>query len=942
MVLVRNPRGFWEVVDLRKLKAEKASAILESAIHEHSTEFPRSEQAVMSIFKERFDRVNLRQPSCEIRYNKLSISSIRTKKVLLHPSSGVLKPGRITLLLAPPGSGKSLFLKALAGQLDNDLKMHAEELTYNGVEFSKFYPQRTSAYIAQNDLHYPELTVQETLDFSGQVQGSKLFNVLLKECARREEELGIQPDPNAVALMKAMAKMSSQGDITTLLVLRALGLEGCKDTVIGNALLRGISGGQRKRVSTAECLVGTVRAFFCDEISTGLDATTTADMIRMFRYFAKTLDGTFLIALLQPAPEVFDLFQDVILLTEGRIVFHGNKDDVLPYFQSLGFDCPEYTATADFVQEVLTTSDQQNYWARGSYKPVGALEMEAHALETGHTRAEQLGEPFLPREGCNESVLTYAPYGRGRLNLLKCCLRRGITLEKRTLTLAGIRLIQTIITAFLTSTMFLQLETTGEEDAYLFLAVGFFSVTFLGMNPSPDAYTMLAQLPAFYKQRNARLFPAWCFGLSHILIRIPWRLLDSFLWTIIVYWTVGFAPSFGRFIAFYAICFCTEIFSLTLYSALASLFRKYSITNAVQSFLILILVNTAGFVINPNSIPVVWNGVYRANPWAYWLQSIQVNELTSSNWNQTVSDSFLSSWGYSTSAGYSIVYISIFAWGFGAAVLNVSVMIFGLTYLNAPKERVHAATNDSPRSVLVLGGPPPQTQSSPIPFPKVSLAMKDLKYSVSHPEKGEIKLLKGITASFRPGVLTALMGASGAGKTTLLDCLANRKTGGSITGEILVGGQPMKANLFSRISGYVEQEDIHEPFATVHEALQFSARLRLPPHISKAESEEFVRYVMDLVELQCIGDSRVGTPGVSGLSMEQRKRLTLAVEFCASPSILFCDEPTSVGVVLPLFPHIHSYFCCCWCFWCVLLLFYLKSWCFPYCRAWTHVLLQSS
>jgi ABC-type multidrug transport system ATPase subunit len=92
-------------------------------------------------------------------------------------------------------------------------------------------------------------------------------------------------------------------------------------------------------------------------------------------------------------------------------------------------------------------------------------------------------------------------------------------------------------------------------------------------------------------------------------------------------------------------------------------------------------------------------------------------------------------------------------------------------------------------------------------------------------------LLKGVSGSFRPGVLTALMGVSGAGKTTLMDVLAGRKTGGYIEGSITISGYPKKQETFARISGYCEQFDIHSPQVTVYESLVFSAWLRLAPDV---------------------------------------------------------------------------------------------------------------
>lgn len=97
-----------------------------------------------------------------------------------------------------------------------------------------------------------------------------------------------------------------------------------------------------------------------------------------------------------------------------------------------------------------------------------------------------------------------------------------------------------------------------------------------------------------------------------------------------------------------------------------------------------------------------------------------------------------------------------------------------------------------------------------------------------------LKLLKGVSGAFRPGVLTALMGVSGAGKTTLMDVLAGRKTGGYIEGAITISGHPKNQQTFARIAGYCEQFDIHSPNVTVYESLLYSAWLRLPREVDTA------------------------------------------------------------------------------------------------------------
>eukprot|EP00897_Mesotaenium_endlicherianum_P003901 jgi/Mesen1/3539/ME000198S02743 len=154
-------------------------------------------------------------------------------------------------------------------------------------------------------------------------------------------------------------------------------------------------------------------------------------------------------------------------------------------------------------------------------------------------------------------------------------------------------------------------------------------------------------------------------------------------------------------------------------------------------------------------------------------------------------------------------------------------------------------------------------------------------------------LLSGVSGLAKPGSMTALMGSSGAGKTTLLDVLAGRNTMGRVRGDILINGFPKVRDTFARIAGYVEQMDIHTPYITVRESLDFSAALRLPRGTSATRQHAFVQEVMDLLELHPIANKLVGFIGTNGLAVEQVKRLTIGVELVGNPSILFLDEPTS-------------------------------------------------
>lgn len=134
--------------------------------------------------------------------------------------------------------------------------------------------------------------------------------------------------------------------------MQILGLDVCKDTIVGNEMMRGISGGQKKRVTTGEMIVGPTKTLFMDEISTGLDSSTTYQIVKCFQQIVHYTDATIFMSLLQPAPEAFELFDDVILLSEGQIVYQGPREHVVEFFENCGFKCPERKGVADFLQEV--------------------------------------------------------------------------------------------------------------------------------------------------------------------------------------------------------------------------------------------------------------------------------------------------------------------------------------------------------------------------------------------------------------------------------------------------------------------------------------------------------------------------------------------------------------------------------------------------------------
>ncbi|KAH6756618.1 pleiotropic drug resistance 12 [Perilla frutescens var. hirtella] len=303
------------------------------------------------------------------------------------------------------------------------------------------------------------------------------------------------------------------------------------------------------------------------------------------------------------------------------------------------------------------------------------------------------------------------------------------------------------------------------------------------------------------------------------------------------------------------------------------------------------------------SVKKWWLWGFCTVPVMYAQTAILVNEFTghkwshvSSNTNVSVGVEILKSRGFFTEAYWYWIGLGAL---FGMMLVYNFCYVLALTFLDPlgkPQPLLSEDGNEDNER-------PNQNRNKRLvlPFEPHTITFDEIKYSVDMPQEmkdhganeDRLVLLKGVSGAFRPGVLTALKGVSGAGKTTLMDVLAGRKTGGYIEGSITISGYPKKQETFARICGYCEQTDIHSPYVTVYESLLFSAWLRLPQDVDSETRKILVEVVMDLVELTPLRGGLVGLPGVSGLSAEQRKRLAIAVELVANPSIIFMDEPTS-------------------------------------------------
>ncbi|KAF5767760.1 putative sulfate-transporting ATPase [Helianthus annuus] len=838
----------------------------------------------------------------------------KRKVKILDSISGIVKPSRLTLLLGPPGGGKTTLLLALAGKLHHHLKestftftytillnLVSGDVSYCGHQLSEFIPQRTCAYISPHNLHTGEMTVRETLEFSGRCLGTALK----------------QTDPDTP-------------QETTNYILKILGLERCADAMVGDQMIRGISGGEKKRVTTGEMLVGPARVFFMDQISSGLDSSTTYNIIKVLRQMVHIMDLTMVISLLQPDPETYKLFDDLILMSEGQIVYQGPCQNVVEFFEGMGFKCPERKGVADFLQEVTSRKDQQQYWFKPeqpyTYIPIPEFVQAFKSFRIGQKLESDIATPY-DKSKTHPDALVKEKYAISNLELLKACFKKEWLLTKRNSMLYIFKTFQLTFMSLVAMAVFFRTKMHAGrlEDGGRFFGSLFFALLIVMFNGMAELILTVIRLPVFYKHRDSLFYPAWAFAIPIWVLKIPLSFMESGIWVILTYYTIGYAPDASSFIKQFLTFSAIHQMALSLFRLLAAVARTEVLANTLGAFTLLLILVLGGFIVAKNDTEPWMSWGFYASPMMYAQNALVVNEFLADRWSapnidprinaSTVGEALLKSRSFFTKDYWFYISIGVLI---GFSFLFNILFILALTFLNPFGDSKTAFRDESDATSLnselsqselykgkngsaVGSGEHMERRGMVLPFTPLSLAFNHVNYSIDMPaemrtkgdEGGRLELLKDVSGAFRPGILTALVGVSGAGKTTLMDVLAGRKTGGSIQGNIFVSGHPKNQATFARVSGYCEQNDIHSPNVTVYESLLYSSWLRLSSDVDSRTRKMFVAELMELMELNPIRDALVGIPGVDGLSIEERKRLTIAVELVANPSIIFLDEPTT-------------------------------------------------
>lgn len=854
---------------------------------------------------------------------------------ILKPMDGLIKPGEVTVVLGRPGAGCSTFLKTISQHTYGFNVAKESVLSYDGLTPKEIKNNLRGevVYCAETETHFPHLTVGETLDFAA----------LLKTPRNR---------PQGVS-REAYARHMSD------VVMATYGLSHTRNTKVGNDFIRGVSGGERKRVSIAEVALVNARLHCWDNSTRGLDSATALEFITSLKTSAMIMNETPLIAIYQCPQDAFNLFDKVLLLYEGYQIYFGPSQAAKKYFLKMGFECPQRQTTPDFLTSITNPNERiiragyekvvprtpeefYDFWQSSPERAQLILDIDTYLVKTQKKKdaKHRLLDSHHAKQASRASKKS--PYTSSFSMQVKYIMLRN---WKRTLgdpSLTIVTFFGNTVMGLIIGSVFFQLHN-DTSSFYLRGSVMFFAVMFNAYASILEVFSLYEARPIVEKHKNYALYRPSADALASIITEMPIKILTCVSFNTILYYMVNFRRNAGHFFFYLLMSFLATLSMSHIFRTFGAATKSISQAMTPAAILLFGLTTFTGFVI-PTPYMHAWcRWMSWINPLAYVFDALISNEFH--NRDFPCSDFVPAGPGYPTTGdsvtcasvgavrGSNVVngdkfialsyrYFWVHRWrNFG--ILIAFVIFFLLTYIFIV-ERSKAAVQKG--EILVFQRKTRERlrrlrrkrdietgsleklksteldddrRSSKDSFMETKLLetadifhWRNLTYTLNI--KGEERtILNNVDGWVKPGQVTALMGASGAGKTTLLNALSDRLTTGVVTSGIrMVNGGPLESS-FQRDIGYVQQQDLHLQTSTVREALRFSAYLRQPSSVSKQEKNDYVENVIHLMEMEKYADAVVGITG-EGLNIEQRKRLTIAVELVAKPKLLlFLDEPTS-------------------------------------------------
>ncbi|KAG8747761.1 hypothetical protein FRC11_012255, partial [Ceratobasidium sp. 423] len=457
-------------------------------------------------------------------------------KTILHSFNGAVRPGEMVLVLGRPGAGCSSFLKTIANQRGSFLGVTGD-VQYAGIgaqEFGKRFAGE-AAYNMEDDIHYPILTVAQTLQFA----------LSLKSPGR---------------LLPEQTRAQLNDEILNML-LSMLNITHTRNTVVGNEFMRGVSGGERKRVSIAEMMSSRACVLSWDNSTRGLDASTALDYAKSLRIMTDIFKLTTFVSLYQAGEGIYDQFDKVLLIDEGRQVYFGPAKEARDYMLSLGFRNLPRQTTADYL--------------------TGCTDPNERAFADGRSEADVPSTPDQLAQAFQQS--NYWSQMIAEREVIQAEWRRE---ENEP---SGVR------AEFLRATKDEKRKHVSHKDPHV---VSYFSMP-----------AMMIGRPILYKQISYRFYRASALSVAQTITDIPLTAIRILIFSIIIYFMCGLERSAGAFFTFYLFIYVTFLAMAAFFRLIGIICQGYDMAARLAASIVTLMVVYSGYMIP----------VYAMKRWLFWI-----------------------------------------------------------------------------------------------------------------------------------------------------------------------------------------------------------------------------------------------------------------------------------------------------------------------------------